>query len=144
MNRFWDKVKKAGPDDCWEWQAGLNNKGYGSFRFEGKIHPAHRFSYLLNVGEVPEGHVVRHKCDNRCCVNPAHLETGTYSQNNQDIVNRGRRQYKLTIGQVREIRKRLAAGDRQRDIAESFGVSNALISHIHNERTWTEGWRTAS
>ena len=96
MDRFWDKVKKAGPDDCWEWQAGLNNKGYGSFRFEGKIHTAHRFSYLLNVGEIPEGHVVRHKCDNRCCVNPAHLETGTCSQNNQDMVNRGRRRTRYT------------------------------------------------
>lgn len=143
MKRFWDKVEVKGPDDCWEWQAALNNKGYGSFRVEGAIHPAHRASYLLNVGEIPEGMVVRHKCDNRACVNPAHLELGTPTDNNRDMVNRGRREYKLTIDQVRTIRKRLAEGVLGKQLAEEYGVSFGLISHIKNNRTWTEGWRAA-
>ena len=143
MKRFWDKVDVKGPNDCWEWQAGLNNSGYGSFRFNGKIQTAQRASYLLNVGEIPEGMVVRHKCDNRACVNPAHLELGSYSENNQDMVNRDRRQYKLTIDQVRMIRKRLADGALQKHLAAEYGVSFGLISHIKNDRTWTEGWRVA-
>jgi len=141
MERFWSKVDKRGPDECWEWQGTLNNKGYGNFALKGKCETAQRASYLLNVGEIPDGQVVRHKCDNRSCVNPAHLEIGTYSQNNQDMVNRNRRKYKLTIAQARQIRERLANGELQREVAESFGVSKALVSHIHNGRTWTEGWR---
>ena len=143
MKRFWDKVDVQGPDDCWECQGSLNNKGYGGFKLGKKTETAHRASYLLNAGEIPDGIVVRHKCDNRCCVNPNHLELGTYSENNQDIVNRNRRRYKLTIDQVRTIRKRLASGAVGRHLADEYGVSFGLISHIKNDRTWTEGWRTA-
>ena len=142
MDRFWNKVNKQGPDECWEWTNGLNGNGYGSFNIEGKIHTAHRASYLLNVGPIPEGQVVRHSCDNRKCVNPAHLEVGTYSQNNQDIVNRGRRDYKLTIHDARAIREELERGCLQKVLAARYGVSNGLISQIKNNRTWTEGWRT--
>ena len=143
MKRFWDKVDVKGPDDCWEWKAKLNPGGYGNFRLKGKTETAQRASYLLNVGEIPEGQVVRHKCDNRCCVNPAHLELGTYTENNRDMVNRDRRQYKLTIDEVRTIRKRLKQGDRQRALATEYGVSQGLIHQINTYKAWTEGWRVA-
>ena len=143
QERFWDKVNKAGPDDCWEWQAGIGANGYGSFRLEGKTLTAQRASYLFNVGEIPEGQIIRHKCDNRRCVNPDHLEVGTYSQNNQDAVNRKRRRYKLSIDQVRAIRQRLAEGAKQRPLAQEYGVSQGLIHQINTHQTWTEGWRVA-
>lgn len=79
--RFWPKVKKAGPDECWEWLAS-KGKGYGHFTLEsGRSIQAHRFSYGLVNGPVPEGLVLDHLCRNRGCVNPAHLEPVTIGEN---------------------------------------------------------------
>lgn len=88
--RFWAKVEKA--DGCWEWRAARCPKGYGRFR-----HPdykfmrrAHQVSYELTYGRLAPGLLIRHACDNPGCVNPTHLLSGTYQQNSQDAVDRGR------------------------------------------------------
>jgi hypothetical protein len=77
--------------DCWEWTAALNNIGYGMFRWaSNKMRSAHRVSYELFNGPIPDGMAVCHKCDNPKCVNPEHLWTGTLKQNAQDMVAKGR------------------------------------------------------
>jgi len=87
--RFWPKVNVRLPEDCWEWQANLA-KGYGVFWF-GKIPMmAHRLSWMMLRGPIPEGMNVLHKCDNRKCVNPNHLFLGTQSDNVQDMFCKGR------------------------------------------------------
>lgn len=72
--RFWGKVDRRGPDDCWEWAGFVDGGGYGKFRFAGKSVRAHRFIYEKEVGPIPEGLDLDHLCRNRACVNPAHLE----------------------------------------------------------------------
>jgi len=78
-------------DDCWIWtgtQNGRPKKRYGVIRDNYKQKKAHRVSYELYKGQIPEGLVVRHLCDNKLCVNPAHLELGTVSDNNRDKIGR--------------------------------------------------------
>lgn len=97
--RFWPKVRIAGPDDCWEWQGALAPTGYGNFGVHAKRHlSAHKAAFLLAVGPVPEGRVLMHSCDNRRCCNPAHLSVGTYRDNTQDGIRKGRISHKPTGG----------------------------------------------
>lgn len=88
IKRFWDSVDVRGRDECWLWKAGTNNTGYGSFRYGGKADGAHRISYLLAHGVMPN--VCRHTCDNPSCVNPSHLLDGTQKDNMRDYVERGK------------------------------------------------------
>lgn len=89
--RYWSKVRIAGPDECWEWQAGKHSYGYGKFWVDGKTRGAHQVAWeWANHQEVPRGMVVRHTCDNPACVNPAHLLLGQQTDNVRDRDERGR------------------------------------------------------
>jgi hypothetical protein len=86
--RFWLKVDRRGPDECWPWLgAGAKVRfGYGLFKWAGRVQPAHRASYEINVGPIPTGLYLDHLCRNPNCVNPAHLEPVT----NEENLRRGR------------------------------------------------------
>lgn len=92
--RFWAKVDRRGTNECWLWTGATKPKGYGLFsrgrRHEG-IVTSSRMAYELTHGPIPVGMVVRHRCDNPPCVNPSHLELGTYSDNLHDAYRRVRR-----------------------------------------------------
>jgi hypothetical protein len=82
--RFWTKVAKAGPDECWMWTGAKTPNGYGQINLggrKGKRRAAHRVAYELCVGPIPDGHDLDHHCENKGCVNPAHLEPVTRQDN---------------------------------------------------------------
>lgn len=146
MERFWQKVDIREPDQCWEWKATKNQSGYGSICVDGKMKRAHRVSYELHHGPIPEGMLVLHSCDNPSCVNPAHLHLGTHQDNMREKMNRRRchntaceahGQAKLTSDQVQQIRTRYAAGGvTQKQLAEEFGVARSQIWRVVRMKGW--------
>jgi len=97
VKSFWDKVDKKGDDECWNWKAFKNKQGYGKMGVgAGHCVNAHRFSWVIHVGKIPEGLFVCHKCDNTSCVNPKHLFIGTRQDNINDMVLKKRAKHFAT------------------------------------------------
>lgn len=142
--RFWFYVEKAGPDECWRWTAHLNRHGYGKILVDGHLTPASRAAYMLTNGPIPKGKVVRHKCDNPACVNPAHLELGTQRDNVRDMIERGRGNWRAPKGEERhnailtedDVRYIRSSKERGVDLARRFGVTPTSIAAIRNGRSW--------
>ena len=140
------------PDDpptsgCWEWphkpEVG-QRAGYGQINYEEHHLRAYVLSYRLHHGDIPNGMVVRHECNNPICVHPNHLLLGTVADNSQDMIlagnsTRGERSHmaKLTEADVVKIRREVAQGQIYREIAARYGVSRRAISHIANGSTWS-------
>lgn len=141
-DRFWAKVDKRGPDECWEWQASRRAGGYGQIQTSSRDRRpaiASRVSWELHNRPLEPGEVVMHLCDNPPCVNPAHLVLGDKAENNRDMARKGRHvgTTRLTPEQVAAIRARASEGERQDDIAAGFGVDQSTVSLIVNGKRRT-------
>lgn len=164
ISTFWSKVNKQGsipehcPElgNCWEWTASICSGGYGNKRWNGKVEPTQRISWILAYGAIPDNLWVLHKCDNRKCVNPEHLFLGTQQDNIKDMIIKKRAnhpvgfkmppksketlqkmsdaQIKITREQRSEIRQRYAAGGiSQYKLGIEFGISQSGVSYIIRE-----------
>lgn len=150
--KFWEKANICESDECWEWTAARNKKGYGNFYMSvgnsKSMHVlAHRVAYMLaNDVQIPEGMLVCHTCDNPPCVNPKHLFLGTDTDNMQDMMKKGRSavqrgfkaHLKLDKEKITEIRKLRSDGVMVKDIASMFGIDLSWVSKIVNNRKRTE------
>lgn len=139
--RFWKKVNIRSDDECWEWQG--NHHPYGRlFVRDGHHIQASQFSWELhNKQEVPNGILVCHSCDNPPCVNPKHLFLGTYFDNMQDKIRKGRDRYSPAIGErngkhklsdkeILDIRSKYANGASCIELAKAYGIHRVHITRI--------------
>lgn len=144
-----EKVHRCPLSGCWLWMGYLTGRGYGHLgrRRHGKKldYKAHRYSFEMHNGPIPDGLCVLHKCDVRNCVNPEHLFLGTQADNmkDRDLKGRGRAPRgekhgiaKLSDADVISIRLFLNLGAKQQTIAEAYGVSRKTVSDIKCGRTW--------
>ncbi len=139
--RFLSKVDVTDTISCWVWNGSRDRSSkrncltYGQLRIREKKVQAHRASWLLFKGNIPNGLCVLHKCDNPICVNPSHLFLGTIGDNNNDMRRKGRTRHhsKLTIAQIQEIRD---SKFTQAELSKLYGVSQPAISQIKGGKTW--------
>jgi len=120
------KVERG--ESCWLWTAGVNDHGYGVFKFAGRGTTAHRVAYILTHGDVPVGLQVCHTCDTPPCVNPDHLFLGTPLENSADMIRKGRRHgSRFTPIQIQSMVFRRTRGESLYALGRDFGVSHVAI-----------------
>jgi hypothetical protein len=143
---------------CWNWTRAINNKGYGVAYFLGRQTLAHRLSYEVSIGPIPEGMFVLHRCDNPRCINPSHLFAGTQLDNVRDAMAKKRHVYppkndhyrdkskqprgsknpasKLTEETAKEILIERLKGRNFVDLGKEFGVDPSIIADLCRGATW--------
>lgn len=141
LNKY-THIKENG---CLEWTGYKDKKGYGQAHHYYKRLFAHRLSWMVHKGEIPEGMLVCHTCDNPPCCNPDHLFLGTYKENIQDMIRKGRsntpkgervRSSKLKNSDIYEIKKLFEKGYSMQEISNIYMCARSTISNIINRKTW--------
>ncbi len=153
FRRFFERVEQpSDAEACWRWTGYTDQDGYGMLWVKigdsrPRNHRASRLSYLIHTGDIPDGLLACHTCDNPICVNPRHLFLGTPKENSRDRDRKGRSaslrgelapMAKLTAAQVAEIRALLNEGVSSTEIARRFGVKQPTISNIKTGKRWVE------
>lgn len=134
------ELSVAEESGCIRFTGHLDGEGYGRIMVARVKYMAHRLSYSLNHGPIPDGYIVRHKCDNPSCIKPEHLEVGTQADNIADKVSRGRQARGSGVGRailteesVREIR---SSPLKVSELSTLYGVSVVSIRNILRRKTW--------
>ncbi len=146
MQRFICEASRKSETGCWEWSLAKGAGGYGVQYFRGKTHKAHRMSWTVFKGQIPEGVLVCHQCDNPQCVNPSHLFLGSHADNRADAVAKNRVFRPIGVlapacilseRVVRNMRATYASGRvTMKQIAERFRCSVPNVYRIISRQTW--------
>ena len=143
--RFWKRVDKRGPNECWPWLGATLHDGRGRMHFEnGRQETAPRMAWFIENGEWPSGGLhVCHHCDNPSCVNVDHLWLGTQRDNQKDATRKGKRigqihcKARFSIADIKAIRSlRLDQGKKLSEIGALYRVSPAYVSKICRGIVW--------
>jgi hypothetical protein len=145
ITRFFEKIDiDSSEEGCWLWNGSFNGSGYGHFYYKnGNKHgeSAHRISWVLAGNIIPDGLIICHKCTTKTCVNPDHLETGTFSKNNgadkirDGTASRGEKHGKSKL--TNEIVHYIRSWTGRKDIlAQKIGVSRSLITMVTQKQIW--------
>ena len=144
--RFWLKVDTdSHPESCWLWKGSVDDCGYGMFGIKpSRCERAHRVSWRILKGDIPEGMCVLHRCDTPGCVRPDHLFLGARADNMRDRQLKLRQargetsgRARLTAAAVRDARARRSGGEMVKDLASTYGVADCTMSAALSGRTWS-------
>lgn len=146
---FWSNVAITANDNlCWEWLAGKDKDGYGTFRVGKSGERSHRIAWAYPNYIIPEGMLICHSCDNPSCVNPKHLFLGTNNDNMKDMAKKGRTKdqfgekntsHKLTTEQIKNLRLDFASGLTRKELANKYNIDRAHVSLIVRYKARTRG-----
>lgn len=149
--RFWRYVDKRSESECWEWLGAIDGGKYGQLKGSGKSassYRAHRISYQIHHGDIPDGFVVMHTCDNRTCVNPLHLVLGTQQENVLDCKCKGRRVVNISpMKGEKNGRSKLTEQDvvlirnsqlQTKQLQDKYKVSATTIRKIKRRSSWKD------
>lgn len=161
-SRFWSKVDRKGPDECWLWRTAVDRYGYGQFHMNRTNNRAHRMAFQLAVRLLASNELALHRCDVPACCNPAHLFPGSAKDNSDDMIRKGRSRSprgddhytrrrpdlvrrgeksansKVTAEQVMTMRSEYQRGGvKQKDLAVKYGISKQQASLILRGDSWT-------
>ena len=140
--KFFSKVQVT--DGCWLWTGAVSGRGYGQFGVNRRLVGAHRLSYEMHFGVIPAGQLVCHKCDTPRCVRPDHLFLGTYQDNADDKVRKGRHPVgsrssssKISDDDVVQMRSLHATGEYSyKTLSKKFGVTKGNVAFIILRKSW--------
>lgn len=145
VERLNARVTKGEPDQCWPWTGAMRN-GYGCIKHDGRVHSTHKVSFVIAKGEVPEGLIVTHSCDNKVCCNPAHLVAATPGANVREMHERidvnyahGSKAYNAVLNDdlVRQIHAlKIVHGIGERKIARTLGISYQPVKGVIARKNW--------
>jgi predicted DNA-binding protein YlxM (UPF0122 family) len=143
--RFERQYKVDDESGCWVWTGATEGGGYGTIGVNGGSMGAHRYSYKLHNGEIPEGAFICHKCHNPPCVNPDHLYAGDAKTNAQDAIDNGdwpelygeeQGHASLTNAEAESLRNEYAAGATVAELSDDYDVSAGSVSRIINGKSY--------
>lgn len=142
--KFWSRVQRGDPDECWPWSGSKQKSGYGDLRFQRKLLRAHRVAFILINGAIAKSDQVLHECDNPPCCNPNHLFVGNPKINSDDKIRKGRHAFgerahgaimtKEKVAAIRQFHKE--HGGTVVDTAKKFKISKSVAYQIVKRVTW--------
>ena len=138
VDRFWRSIHKT--STCWLWQGAVGSTGYGVLTIEKRQHYAHRLSWEMHYGRIPDDKIICHHCDTPLCVNPTHLFLGVQADNIHDALRKGRMRHGSlhpnAVLDEQQIQTILQSTLSSRQLAKLYHVSKTTILNIRNRVSW--------